>query len=178
VEKSNQSTKIKLLPIIVVILIIICAGLIYTNVQKNTLSPYVSNSMRSIVNTENFQTGALEHIFEGQINREGEAVGFHYEGFPTAKGEIIAGTKTSPNRYGAYEGRVRVNGISKTSNSGKSTFYPSSWTPQVVVSEINQAYNNKRNTSGNTYIGKATNGMQIMMYISSNGKIISAFPIY
>ncbi len=174
----NQPPKNKLLPITVVFLIIICVALAYVNTQKNSAFPFVTSSVSSLSNTENFQSGAIEHIFEGQINGEGEAVGYHYEGFPSAKGEIIPGTRTQPNKYGAYEGAVRVNGISKTANDGKSTFYPSNWTPQVVVNEINQAYNNKRNTVGNTYIGNASNGMQIMMYINNNGKIISAFPIY
>ena len=41
---------------------------------------YGKSSHNSLKNTENFTDSAIEHIFEGQINVRGKAVGYHYEG--------------------------------------------------------------------------------------------------
>ena len=131
-------------------------------------------------NTENFKDSALKHILEGEINKRGKAVGFHYEGFPTTKGSVIEGTKSIPDDLGVYTGKVEVSGIPKISNGGQSTFFPENWTSQDVLDAINEAYVNKQFVQGtkNTYIGDISNGMQIEMYIdNATNKIISAFPI-
>ena len=119
---------------------------------------------------------ALKYILEGEINKRGKAVGFHYEGFPTTKGNIIEGTKSLPDELGVYTGRVEVSGIPKTSNGGQSTFFPESWTAQDIVDAINQAYVNKTFVRGNTYIGTLPSGMKIEMFIDQYGNIISAYP--
>ena len=137
-------------------------------------------SIDNLKNTENFTEGALEHIFEGEINRRGRAVGFHYEGVITAKGKIIEGTKSIPDNFGIYTGKVEINGVQKIANGGMSTFFPENWTAQDVVDAINEAFNNKQFVQGtrNTFIGEFRNGMQIEMYIDNGtNKIISAFPV-
>lgn len=128
--------------------------------------------------TGNFQAGALAHILEGEVNRRGDAVGFHYDRLPTKKGEIIEGTKTEPNGLGVYEAKVEVEGIQKRSNRGMSTFFPNEWDSQEVVDAINEAYENRVFISGNTYEGLTEDGMIIRMYLNEVEKIISAFPIY
>ena len=143
-----------------------------------TKTSYVK-SIADLKNTENFKDGALEHILEGEINKRGKAVGFHYEGFPTSKGKIIEGTKSVPDELGIYTGKVEISSIVKTANGGKSTFFPESWTAQDVVDAINEAYNNKQFIQGtrNTYRGKTASGFKIEMYIDNDTKkIISAFP--
>jgi hypothetical protein len=50
-------------------------------------------SIEDLKNIKDFKSEALEHIFEGEINSRGKAVGFHYEGMPTTKGNIIPGTE-------------------------------------------------------------------------------------
>lgn len=128
-------------------------------------------------NTENFRQGALEHIFEGEINRRGDAVGFHKEGMDSSKGRIIDGTETTPNEQGVYQGKVEIDGVEKTGNGGYSTFFPKDLSPQEVVDSINEAYDSRVHDCGNTYIGTSDSGLEIGMYIDSNDKIISAFPI-
>ncbi|WP_242396957.1 EndoU domain-containing protein, partial [Clostridium butyricum] len=142
---------------------------------KGTETSYVK-SIDDLKNTENFKDSALKHILEGEINKRGKAVGFHYEGFPTTKGNIIEGTKSLPDELGVYTGRVEVSGIPKTSNGGQSTFFPESWTAQDIVDAINQAYVNKTFVRGNTYIGTLPSGMKIEMFIDQYGNIISAYP--
>lgn len=114
-------------------------------------------------NTQNFKPGALEHIFAGEINNSGKAVGLHYDGFPTTKGNIIPGTETSPNSFGVFEAKVEVNGVAKVSNGGISSFFPKNWSAQKAVDTINEAFVNKVLMKGNTYIGTSSGGMQIMM---------------
>ncbi|WP_394888309.1 EndoU domain-containing protein, partial [Clostridium butyricum] len=145
---------------------------------KGTKTSYVK-SIKDLKNTDNFRDGALEHILEGEINKRGKAVGFHYEGFPTTKGSVIEGTKSTPDNLGLYTGKVEVGGVPKTSNGGQSTFFPENWTAQDVVDAINEAFTNKEFVQGtrNTYRGKTVSGLKIEMYIDDvTNKIISAFP--
>jgi hypothetical protein len=128
--------------------------------------------------TQHFRPNALRHIFHGEVNVRGKAVGYHYEGIPNTPGKVIPGTETPPNRYGVYQAQVEVNGIPKTGNSGYSTFFPKNMSPQEIVDAINHAYSNKVHLTGNTYVGVAPNGMEIQMYLDASGQIISAFPIY
>ncbi|AVP66354.1 hypothetical protein C3B64_19855 [Clostridium botulinum] len=134
-------------------------------------------SIADLKNTENFRNSALNHILEGEINRSNMAVGYHYEKFPTSKGKIIEGTKSSPNDLGVYTGKVQVDGVIK---KAKSSFFPEEWSPQEVIDAINEAYNNKQFVKGtkNTFRGKSVSGLKIEMYIDNKGKIISAFPKY
>lgn len=135
-------------------------------------------SIDELTSTENFSKNALIHIFEGEINRKGEAVGYHYEGIPNSQGEVIEGTETELNEFGIYEAEVQVKGIKKKSNRGRSTFFPKNWSAQHVVDKINEAYETKDFIHGNTYEGMTSEGIIIRMYLNHDDKIISAFPLY
>ncbi|WP_227995044.1 EndoU domain-containing protein [Oceanobacillus sp. CFH 90083] len=132
----------------------------------------------NLQNTDNFRKGSLGHIFEGELNRKGQAVGFHSESTPNSSGRVVSGTESEINKYGVYEANVEINGIPKVGNSGKSSFFPKEWDAQIIVDEINHAFSNKILIRGNTYVGRASNGMEITMYIDKNNQIISAFPTY
>lgn len=135
-------------------------------------------SIYDLENTDIFRNGALAHILEGELNGRGQAVGFHYDGLESKKGKIIEGTETSPNEFGVYEAKVEVSGVEKTSNAGRSTFFPIEWTAQQVVDSINDAYGVKEFKNGNTYEGLTSEGQVIRMYLDQNKLIISAFPVY
>lgn len=135
-------------------------------------------SISELENTDYFRNGALEHILEGELNNRGNAVGFHYDGLPTKKGEVISGTETDPNEHGVYEAKVKVSGVAKTSNGGRSSFFPDEWSAQQVVDAINEAYDDRNFMTGNTYEGFTSEGVLISMYLDQNDRIISAFPIY
>lgn len=139
---------------------------------------YGKSTLNSLKNTENFTDSAIEHIFEGQVNARGKAVGYHYEGIEGTSGNVIPGTESSVNNIGVYKAQVEVNGIPKTANGGFSTFYSKNLSPQQVVDAINEAYSNCELKLGtrNTYQGVANNGMKIDMFLDQSGKIISAFP--
>ena len=50
---------------------------------------YGKSTFNSLKNTENFTDSAIEHIFEGQVNARGKAVGYHYEGIEGTSSEGI-----------------------------------------------------------------------------------------
>ena len=139
---------------------------------------YGKSTLNSLKNTENFTDSAIEHIFEGQVNARGKAVGYPYQGIEGTSGNVIPGTESSVNNIGIYKAKVEVNGIPKTANGGFSSFYPKSMSPQEVIGSINEAYRNRVYIRGNTYSGLTSSGMEIEMFLDKNGKIISAYPIY
>ena len=145
---------------------------------KVVKTSYGKSTLNSLKNTENFTDSAIEHIFEGQANARGKAVGYHYEGIEGTSGNVIPGTESSVNNIGVYKAQVEVNGIPKTANGGFSTFYSKNLSPQQVIDAINEAYSNCELKLGtrNTYQGVANNGMKIDMFLDQSGKIISAFP--
>lgn len=131
-----------------------------------------------LADVKNYRNGALEHILEGELNRRGQAVGFHYDQLPTKKGKIIEGTETDVNEFGVYEAKVIVSDIEKTSNQGMSSFFPDDWDTQDVVDAINEAYDGRTFISGNSYEGLTDEGIIIRMYLDDHDKITSAFPVY
>lgn len=139
---------------------------------------YGKSTLNSLKNTENFTDSAIEHIFEGQVNARGKAVGYHYEGIEGTSGNVIPGTESSVNNIGIYKAKVEVNGIPKTASGGFSSFYPKSMSPQEVIGSINEAYRNRVYIRGNTYSGLTSSGMEIEMFLDKTGKIISAYPVY
>ena len=148
------------------------------NVGDLLETSYGKSTLNSLKNTENFTDSAIEHIFEGQVNAKGKAVGYHYKGIEGTSGNVIPETESSTNNFGIYKAKVEVNGIPKTANGGFSSFYPKSMSPQEVIGSINEAYRNRVYIRGNTYSGLTSSGMEIEMFLDKNGKIISAYPVY
>ena len=137
---------------------------------------YEKSCLKELEKIENFTDSAIEHIFEGNINKRGKAGGYHYECIEDTLGRIISGTEVKLNDLGVYEAKVEVNTILKSGNGGYSTFFPKDMSPQIIIDSINEAYAMKVFKVGNEYYGYAKNGLKITMYIDKNGKIISAFP--
>ena len=136
------------------------------------------DDLKRLKNTDIFTDKSLKHVFEGELTKRG-ASGYHVDTIDGSIGKIVDGSKTAPNKYGVYEAQVEINGTLKKGNGGKSTFFPDNWSSQQIVDSINEAYSKKVFRSGNIYVGKLSNGMQIEMYINkTTGKLISAFPKY
>lgn len=162
---------------ILVLLLVACdLDEIYSN-ENNSRSTVVT-PIEEIEDTEHFLESAIPHILEGELNRKGQAVGFHYAELPTRKGEVIKGTETLEDDNGVYEAKVSVNDVEKQSNQGRSSFFPNSWDSQDVIDAINEAYDSKDYISGNTYEGMTEEGIIVRMYLDHADKIISAFPVY
>ena len=138
--------------------------------------------MADIFNLENvdyFASGTLEHIFDGTINKKGNATGYHYTMVLDSKGKIIDGTRSKEDENGVFTGNVEVDGVKK---NGFSSFYPESWTPQQVVDAINAAYdeataNPDNPTSNSLWIGHYGD-IEIDMYLNDSRQITTAYPVY
>ncbi|WP_246021125.1 EndoU domain-containing protein [Paenibacillus lentus] len=150
----------------------------YLKIEKELLETIEKKKwLDSLKNTENFKQGTkengLNHIFDGEILKNGSANGFHYEGMPNSNGKIV-GNIDPPNEFGVYQATIEVNGVLK---QPKSTFFPKEWTPQQVIDAINEAFAKKEVFKNNRYRGNTDAGIKIEMVIR-NGKIISAYPLY
>lgn len=139
---------------------------------------YTMADIKQLKNTEHFAKNTLEHIFDGTINGKGKATGYHYTMVTDSKGKIIDGTRSDVDENGVFTGKVEVSGVKK---NGFSSFFPENWTPQQVVDAINIAYDdatgNPSNPKGSLWIGYCDD-LEIDMYLNSDKKITSAFPIY
>ena len=139
---------------------------------------YTMDDLANLKHTENFTEKSKIHIFEGDINKEGRAGGYHNDMVEGTSGNIIEGTKgPALNDAGIYEAKVEVNGTLKKANGGKSTFFTDHMSPQEVVDAINEAYSNKVLMEGSRYIGTSQNGISIEIILNSEGKIITAYPL-
>ena len=149
------------------------------NQNTSKFKMYNMDDLAKLQHTENFTEKSLIHIFEGDINRKGRAGGYHYDMVEGTSGSIIEGTKGPVlNDAGIYEAKVEVNGTPKKANGGKSTFFPDSMSTQEVVDSINEAYSNKIYQEGSrgVYIGNSKEGIKIKMFLTDDGKIITAYP--
>ncbi|EOQ30663.1 MULTISPECIES: EndoU domain-containing protein [Bacillus] len=67
----------------------------------------------------------MKHIYHEEINKRGNAVGYHHEN--VMGGKIIPGTESVPDKNGFYRAKIEIDGVLK---GPKSTFFPREWTPQ------------------------------------------------
>ncbi|MGE7219248.1 T7SS effector LXG polymorphic toxin [Priestia koreensis] len=116
----------------------------------------------------------VEHVFHGQINGIGKAVGYHHESM-MGGGEIL-NMLAPPDSRGIYKAKVAVKGKRK---DAPSTFFPKDWNRVQVLNAINEAYENKRviRPRDRFYEGTTSEGIRIQMYLNRYGKIKTAFPI-
>lgn len=96
-----------------------------------------------------------------------------HEGIYGGTVSIVPGTKTTPNQFGVYEAHVQ----GKTSNNGKSSFFPTSMTPGQIIDEMQQAFPNRTYVDGNRWSAFFSNGIEVNFYLDNAGQIISFFPI-
>ncbi|MCX5934640.1 MAG: EndoU domain-containing protein [Pseudanabaena sp. LacPavin_0818_WC45_MAG_42_6] len=122
------------------------------------------------------------HIFQGEINRRGLAVGYHHRpnGKDSNNARMVKLTGL-PNRQGIYIGRGEIRNpancqwVSKLSSS---TFFPDQWTQVQVLSEIQSAFASS-NKSKEPWQGTAPSGLKIEGYYNkATNTITTAYPIY
>ncbi|WP_061464719.1 T7SS effector LXG polymorphic toxin [Peribacillus simplex] len=119
-----------------------------------------------------FTIDTMRHVYHGEINRRGKAVGYHHESM--MGGKIVPGTEETPDINGVYRAKVEINGVMKIA---KSTFFPKDWDRVKVNNAINEAFENKIK-DGNRYVGRTSSGIDIGMYLNRDGTIATAFPLY
>ena len=122
----------------------------------------------------------MEHIFHGEINRKGQATGFHHEGSIGHSGKArIIQVMQGPNLKGVYIGKVEIFNTKTATwvqKSVPSTFYPKTWSRSKVISEIKSAYKNGC-IIGNKFSGVSNSGVIIEGYVNQKGyDINTAYP--
>jgi hypothetical protein len=125
----------------------------------------------------------VRHVFHGEINKRGSAVGFHHEGSIGSQnyGRIVPGTKTPLNPNGVYKANVEVfnsNTGNWTAKGPQSSFYPQNWSRGRVLNETRSAFQNQTLVKGNYWEGTSPSGVKIGGYLDKKGDINTSFPIY
>ena len=116
----------------------------------------------------------LTHIFAGEINRRGKAVGFHSRpGGADPNGSGIVRIVDRPNRFGVYTAMVWIGRRSKIKFS---TLYPDRLPRPMVIEAILSAHRQGRRR-GERFSGPSGHGFTIEGYVQ-NGRINTAYPIY
>ncbi|MGG4263798.1 T7SS effector LXG polymorphic toxin [Peribacillus simplex] len=120
-----------------------------------------------------FTIDTMRHVYHGEVNRRGKAVGYHHESM--MGGKIVPGTETRPDRNGVYRATVEINGVRKNVDS---SFFPKDWDRIQVLKAIEEAFNNKGQIGRNKYSTVTSSGITIEMYLKPDGTIATAYPIY
>ncbi len=148
-----------------------------TTTAAPTSGQTTNQTIEQLQHVENFTPQALHHIFEGEINKRNQVVGYHYEGISTAKAKVEEGSRSTADKHGVYNGKVYIGKQLKEGNNGYSTFYPREWTAQQVVDAINYAWAHKEQKTQAQYVGKTKEGITITFYTDDKtGKIATAYP--
>ena len=126
----------------------------------------------------------MQHITRGDFVR-GRFGGWHSRYLGNPSGRRIKKIVSQRNSQGIYEAKVQYR--AKTGKwkrkANISTFYPDSWNPQKISSEIHSAYlaGISQGKSG-VFIAKSASGVRIKIVTKRDGidkvKIRTAFPIY
>lgn len=81
-----------------------------------------------------------KHVFEGEINRKGLAVGYHHRpnGKDAANARMVKLTGM-PNTQGVYTGRVEIRNLNTgkwVSKLSSSSFFPERWSQTQVLTDF------------------------------------------
>ncbi|MFE0304829.1 T7SS effector LXG polymorphic toxin [Bacillus altitudinis] len=126
-----------------------------------------------IKGAEKYNTHTMKHIYHGEINKRGKAVGYHHESMQG--GKIIPGSESLPDKNGIYRAKVEIEGVEKVA---KSSFFPKEWNRIDVLKAIDEAYQNKQQIGPNKFKGITSSGIKIEMYLKKDGSIATAYPLY
>ena len=132
--------------------------------------------------TDKITGKTVRHIFEGEINSSGRAVGCHHtNAINSGHSRLRPGEPITPGPDGLYRAKVDVkdangNWIQK---NAESTFFPDNWSKDRILEEISDAFRNPNKiTIGNKWEAISPSGIKIGGYLDPHGNIATAFPIF
>jgi hypothetical protein len=118
------------------------------------------------------------HITRLEIKPSGDVVGGH--SIATGEVHIVPGSKGSPNAQGVYEAKVQMADpanpgrfLPKTTNGGRSTMFPDSWSADRIKVEVDAAFNAK-SVSGNKWSGTTPSGVKVQGYLTPK---VTVYPV-
>jgi hypothetical protein len=122
----------------------------------------------------------LAHIDYGEINRHGEAVGYHHRlngvDPPGARVERIV---QPPDANGVYRARIALRDPMTgvwIDKKAPSTFFPDAMTDDEVIEAILAAFQTERRRGDGQFIGASGRGFAIEGWYQ-NGRINAAYPL-
>ncbi len=120
----------------------------------------------------------LHHVFEGEINRKGKAVGYHSRpgGVDPAGAKIIR-IRDKPNRQGVYTAIIAINDNGQWKEKF-SSFFPDNMSADEVTQAILNAYSKSSDKKKQPWQGPSGHGFNIQGYTTNRGGINTAFPVY
>jgi hypothetical protein len=122
----------------------------------------------------------LVHIDFGEINKHGEAVGFHHRAHGMdPEGARVLQITQSPDGQGVYRARVEIRDPETGAwvrKKASSTFYPDAMSDSEVVAAILAAFHQGKRRGNGQFAGDSGNGFTIEGWYQ-NGRINSAYPL-
>lgn len=122
------------------------------------------------------------HIFQGEINRKGLAVGYHHRpnGQDSNNARLVKITGL-PNNQGVYVGRVEIRNPANgqwVSKDSSSSFFPDRFSQAQVLNEIQGAFASA-NKSQERWQATSPSGLKIEgFYSKKTNTITTAYPVY
>jgi hypothetical protein len=136
---------------------------------------------------EIFAENALSILFEGalvpvsktQPNQvhNCKVIGYRLEAVKVEN--VRVAVRQPEDGRGIYRAMVYFNGVRRRVKNKNSNLFPRVWTKDQVTGAIFEAYQNKvvLEVSQNEYVGKASDGMKIVLWLDQDGKVFDAMPL-
>ena len=122
----------------------------------------------------------LTHIDAGEINRHGEAVGYHHRANGIdPPGARVVQIVQPPDANGVYRARVALRDPvtgAWLDKGAASTFFPDAMSDAEVVEAILAAFRNGRLRRDGRFVGQSGHGFAIEGWYRS-GQILAAYPL-
>jgi len=139
--------------------------------EKNEI--FAENALSILFN------GALVPVSRTQPNQvqNCKVIGYRLE---AVKAENVRVAVRQPeDGRGIYKATVYFNGVRRRVKNKDSSFFPRVWTKDEVTGAIFEAYQNKvvLEVSQNEYVGKASDGMNVVLWLDADGKVFDAMPL-
>jgi hypothetical protein len=122
----------------------------------------------------------IAHIENGEINRRGEAVGYHHRpnGVDPPEAKVLRVTQP-PDAAGVYRARVALHDAASgewIDKRASSTFFPDAMSVGAVIEAVLSAYRNGQRRGDGEFAGDSGRGFMIEGW-SQSGRIAAAYPL-
>jgi EndoU nuclease-like protein len=120
------------------------------------------------------------HIETGEVNRRGEAVGYHHRpnGIDPPRARVLRVTQ-SQDANGVYRARVALRDPATgqwIDKRASSTFFPDAMSDDEVIKAVLNAFHDGRRQRGGAFVGSSGHGFMIQGWYQS-GRIVAAYPL-
>ena len=120
------------------------------------------------------------HIETGEVNRHGEAVGYHHRpnGVDPPGAKVLRVTQP-PDANGVYRARVALSDPANgewVDKRAASTFFPDAMSDDAVIRAVLAAFRNGRRRGNGEFVGDSGSGFMIEGWYWA-GRITAAYPL-